>query len=79
MGLSSRATGNLRVPIPRHLLDVSTMNRQAATVPHWRPRRDIAKQPAYDDACVRGAVRPLLIAWSRQKLAPHRWLAVLLI
>jgi hypothetical protein len=27
----------------------------------------------------RGAVRLLLIAWSRQNLAPHRWLVVLLI
>jgi hypothetical protein len=67
------------VPIPRHLLDVSTMNRQAATLPHWRHRGAIAKYPAYDDPCVRGAVRLLLIAWSRQNLAPHRWLAVLLI
>jgi hypothetical protein len=61
------------------LLDVSTMNRQAATLPHWRPRGTIAKLPANDDARVRGAVRLLLIAWSRQNLAPYRWLAVLLI
>jgi len=67
------------VPIPRHLLDVSTMNRQAATLPHWRPMGTIAKWTAYDDAGVRGAVRLSPIAWSRQNLAPHRWLAVLLI
>ena len=39
----ARATSDLRVPIPRHLLDVSTMDRQAATLPHWRPRGGIAK------------------------------------
>jgi hypothetical protein len=55
------------------------MDRQAATLPHWHPRGGIAKYPAFDDACVRDAVRLLLIAWSRQNLAPHRWLAVLLI
>ena len=38
-----RATCDLRVPIPRHLLHVSTMDRQAATRPHWRPRGGIAK------------------------------------
>jgi hypothetical protein len=73
------ATSDLRVPIPRHLLDVSTMNRQAATLPHWRPRDGIAKWSAYDDACVRGAVRLLLIASSRQNLASPRSLAVLMI
>jgi hypothetical protein len=39
----ARATSDLRVPIPRRLLDVSAMNRQAATLPHWHPRGAIAK------------------------------------
>jgi hypothetical protein len=41
--LGARATSDLRVPIPRHLLDSSTMDRQAATLPHWHPRGAAAK------------------------------------
>ena len=37
------AASDLREPIPRHLLDVSTMDRQAATLPHWHPKGAIAK------------------------------------
>ena len=77
--MRGRATSALRVLIPRDFLDVSTMNRLAATLPHWRHRDAIAKLPAYDHVYARGAVRLLLIAWSRQNLATHRWLAVPLI